>query len=98
MRVRVLCHKRLGSPEDGWDASESSTWWRLRGMLGCRRSMHVFDTIIVHIHGGGFIAMSSGSHQSYTRLWAKQLRVPVFSVDYSLAPQHPYPEALNDCW
>ena len=26
-----------------------------------------FDGIIIHVHGGGFISMSSGSHQSYTR-------------------------------
>jgi len=27
----------------------------------------VFDGIIVHIHGGGFVSMSSSSHQNYTR-------------------------------
>ena len=26
-----------------------------------------FEGIVIHIHGGGFVAMSSGSHQSYTR-------------------------------
>jgi hypothetical protein len=30
-----------------------------------------FKKLIIHIHGGGFIAMSSDSHQSYTREWAK---------------------------
>ena len=29
--------------------------------------------VIYHIHGGGFISMSSASHQNYTRQWAKQL-------------------------
>ena len=28
------------------------------------------DTLIIHVHGGGFIAMSSGSHQMQTRTWA----------------------------
>jgi len=26
-----------------------------------------FNSLIIHIHGGGFVAMSSGSHQNYTR-------------------------------
>ena len=30
--------------------------------------------------------------------WAKNLDIPIFSVDYRLAPEHPFPEGLNDCW
>lgn len=54
--------------------------------------------LIFHIHGGGFVSMSSASHQVYTRSWAKKLDVPVFSVDYRLAPDNPYPDALDDVW
>ena len=54
--------------------------------------------IIFHIHGGGFISQSSNSHQMITRRWAQDLKVPVFSVDYRLAPDHPYPAGLEDVW
>lgn len=54
--------------------------------------------IIIHIHGGGFVSMSSGSHQNYTRRWANMLKRPVFSIDYRLAPEYPFPAALDDCW
>ncbi|CAD8068713.1 unnamed protein product [Paramecium primaurelia] len=57
-----------------------------------------FETIIIHFHGGGFISMSSSSHQNYTREWANQLGIPIFSVDYSLAPKYRYPQAVDDCW
>jgi len=40
----------------------------------------------MHIHGGGFISMSSSSHQMYTRAWSNDLDCPVFSIDYRLAP------------
>lgn len=58
---------------------------------------------MIHCHGGGFIAQSSLSHESYLRQWAKQLEVPILSIDYSLAPQAPYPRALEEavyayCW
>ena len=46
------------------------------------------DKLIIHIHGGGFVSMSSGSHQNYTRIWANDTKVPIFSIDYRLSPQY----------
>jgi len=56
------------------------------------------DAIMIHIHGGGFVAMSSSSHQSYSRRWANEIGIPIFSIDYRLAPENAYPAALNDVW
>ena len=57
------------------------------------------DTLIIHIHGGGFIAMSSGSHQSQTRTWAKlNPKAIVCSIDYRLSPKSRFPDALDDVW
>ena len=49
------------------------------------------------MHGGGFIALSSRAMQTYTRRWAKKLKVPVFSVDYRMPPDHRFPTAPYDC-
>lgn len=59
--------------------------------------------LLIHCHGGGFISQSSMSHDSYLREWAKELDVPILSIDYSLAPQAPFPRALEEvtyayCW
>ncbi|CAI2383830.1 unnamed protein product [Moneuplotes crassus] len=56
------------------------------------------EAIMIHIHGGGFVSMSSSSHQNYTRKWANEIGIPIFSIDYRLAPEHPYPAGLNDVW
>lgn len=56
------------------------------------------NKLIFHIHGGGYISMSSASHQIYTRKWANSLDVPVISIDYKLAPNNPYPDGLDDVW
>jgi hypothetical protein len=36
--------------------------------------------------------------QVYLRHWAKDLNVPILSVDYSLAPESPFPRALEECF
>ncbi|EKX51250.1 hypothetical protein GUITHDRAFT_134743 [Guillardia theta CCMP2712] len=59
--------------------------------------------LILHFHGGGFIAQSSASHEVYLRDWAKALEAPILSVDYDLAPEHPFPVAVCQaffayCW
>ncbi|KAK3749309.1 hypothetical protein QZH41_020091, partial [Actinostola sp. cb2023] len=54
--------------------------------------------LIFHIHGGGFVSQSSKSHEMYLRVWARELNVPIISVDYSLAPEAPFPRALEECF
>ncbi|CAD8076319.1 unnamed protein product [Paramecium primaurelia] len=63
-----------------------------------KKTNTTYENIIIHIHGGGFVSMSSRSHQIYTRLWANSLGVPIFSIDYRLSPQYSFPAALDDCW
>lgn len=41
---------------------------------------HVPEQLIYHIHGGGFISMSTFVHQTYIRSWANSLGVPIVSV------------------
>lgn len=62
------------------------------------RSQTSVRAVVLHIHGGGFICQNSFVHQMYTRLWAKNLNLPVVSVDYRLSPEYTYPAALDDCF
>ena len=62
---------------------------------GCMRN-NPRDMIIFHVHGGGFIAQSPLSHVDYLHQWSKQLNVPILSIDYSLAPESPYPRAVEE--
>jgi acetyl esterase/lipase len=54
--------------------------------------------LILHAHGGGFIAHSSKSHEIYLKPWCKDLKVPIVSIDYSLAPEHAFPRASEECF
>lgn len=79
---------------------------RRTGMIGERNKRHIHPpakSLVFHCHGGGFVAQSSKSHEVYLREWAVRLHVPILSIDYSLAPQAPYPRALEEvfyayCW
>jgi monoterpene epsilon-lactone hydrolase len=52
---------------------------------------------LLYIHGGGFVAGVPGNHRPLTWRLADKLGVPVYAIDYRLAPEHPFPAALEDC-
>lgn len=51
---------------------------------------------ILYLHGGGYVFCSIKTHANMTRAWAEQAGAQLFSVDYRLAPENPYPAALED--
>jgi monoterpene epsilon-lactone hydrolase len=53
--------------------------------------------VLVYFHGGGFVAGSIASHDGTVRELAAQAGCIAVSVDYRLAPEHPYPAAIDDC-
>lgn len=59
---------------------------------------YVPKNLIIHIHGGGFVAMSSSSHEMYLRKWINELNIPLISFDYKLSPNSKFPEALNEIY
>jgi epsilon-lactone hydrolase len=51
---------------------------------------------ILYLHGGAFIAMSARTHRSLTSRLAVGSAASLFALDYRLAPEHPFPAALED--
>ena len=65
------------------------------------RSYHPSDTAettgaLVWIHGGGFVLGDLDTADSTCRTLANEAGVVVVSVDYHLAPEHPFPAAIDD--
>jgi acetyl esterase len=53
---------------------------------------------ILWIHGGGFVICDLDTHDAMCRLLANESGCEVIAIDYRLAPEHPFPAALEDSW
>ena len=51
----------------------------------------------VYFHGGGWMTGSIASHDFLVRKLARETGMVFVSVDYRLAPEHPFPAGLDDC-
>lgn len=52
---------------------------------------------ILYFHGGGFVLGSLDTHHRLMRLLAIESRATLIGIDYRLAPEDPFPAALDDC-
>lgn len=54
--------------------------------------------VVLFFHGGGFVMGDLDTHDGTSRQHAVGADAIVVSVDYRLAPEHPYPAAIEDAW
>ncbi|MBA0126702.1 alpha/beta hydrolase [Haloechinothrix sp. YIM 98757] len=52
---------------------------------------------VVYLHGGGYVVGSVDTHDLVCREICRQVGAVVVSVEYRLAPEHPFPAGLTDC-
>lgn len=96
---RVAAHRaaRVG----GMGVSERAVDRSIAGLAGPIR-LRTFvpdqvDAVFLHIHGGGWIIGEPEMTDLLNEIVADALNVAIVSVDYRLAPEHPYPAGPDDC-
>lgn len=55
------------------------------------------DAVVLYIHGGGFVSGSGRNFHIFTSYFAINSKLKIYSIDYRLAPEHPFPAGPNDC-
>ncbi len=89
---------RIGSVEElevpGGDGPLRARLYVPRSRAGSAGS----SPLLVFLHGGGLMYGDLDSHDASCRLIAERADARVLAVDYRLAPEHPYPAAVEDSW
>ncbi len=70
----------------------------LRARLYVPRGAAPTSPLLTYFHGGGMVFGDLDSHDAVCRFLAEQARVRVLAVDYRLAPEAPFPAAVDDAW
>lgn len=54
------------------------------------------DRAVLYVHGGGYVAGSCADHRGFVSSFAARLGVRCVTYEYRLAPEHPFPAAVDD--
>jgi epsilon-lactone hydrolase len=102
-RARALTSKRVWSPKvpHGWRLIEryGLADVPMRGEWLLPKTSNMSDgglTTVLYLHGGGYYFCSPQTHRSLVFALARRSSARIFSLDYRLAPEHPFPAALDD--
>ncbi len=55
------------------------------------------EKVLLYIHGGGFISGSCLTHRMHVAKFANKCQIRSLVFDYRLAPEYPFPAAVEDC-
>ncbi len=58
----------------------------------------VSERVVLYLHGGGYVSGSPATHAAITTRLAYTAAARIFAPDYRLAPEHPFPAAVEDAW
>jgi acetyl esterase/lipase len=77
---------RPRAPEGGWPGGEQVAWPEASPEA----------PVLLYLHGGGYIACSPETHRPLAASLARRVRGMAWVPRYRLAPEHPFPAALDD--
>jgi acetyl esterase/lipase len=95
-RTLVVMPPSSGSNE--WIRRPDDSQLGLRRYLPTALDSSISRSVILWIHGGGMFLGSARQDDAIAQELCEALGVRIASVDYRLAPEHPYPEPLDDCY
>lgn len=86
---------RIHRPKSSTYTEPIDAWMYFDGTLA---ELEKQEKVVLDIPGGGFVAMDPRTSDDKLLAWAGKTGLPILSLDYKKAPEHPYPYALNECF
>ena len=80
--------------------AKETFWWKLLMYKYSSISLYFTRYVIftIFLQGNCKSKLTLYFFQMYLRTWACELGVPILSIDYSLAPEAPFPRAFEECF
>jgi monoterpene epsilon-lactone hydrolase len=96
VKVRAATAKPVANPRvpAGWSVRPSPTLPLKGDWIECDGGDP--GRTVLYLHGGGYFFCSPETHRSITVALAATADAQVFALDYRLAPEHPFPAAIED--
>ena len=94
-RARFDMLGALMPPVEGFE-TEPATVGGVRGEWVRARHVRRSDAALLYLHGGGYLIGSAKSHRHMLGPLSADSGLPVFAADYRLAPENPFPAAVDD--
>jgi acetyl esterase/lipase len=94
-RRRLALVTRLTLPARGVDFT-AATRGGVSGEFAQARSLATTRGTVLYLHGGAYCVGSPATHRAITSHLARHTSARVFVADYRLAPEHPFPAAVDD--
>ncbi|NEW37566.1 alpha/beta hydrolase [Nocardia cyriacigeorgica] len=69
---------------------------QVRGEWVCAAGVEFGDRAIYFVHGSGYVICSARTHRGLAARLSHETGLPVFVIDYRLAPEHLFPAAADD--
>jgi epsilon-lactone hydrolase len=90
-RAHLLARRESYEASAPFPIGEARAWW-------IRPSGVADRAVILYFHGGGFVAEARAVHDPLLAAICREAGARGLMVDYRLAPEHPFPAALEDCF
>ncbi len=71
-------------------------WDNITGIRFLPKKTRYAYKVVLYLHGGGYTCGSAQTHRSLVSKLAQETGIPNIAINYRLAPEYPYPAALDD--
>ncbi len=95
--LNSLFHLPLLKPFEIWDKEIKVDNHKLAVKIFTPKEL-ASDEIILFFHGGGWVSGNTRVYSYACATLAEQTKRQVYSLEYRLAPEFPFPNAMNDCY